>query len=135
MKTKKRGGAVKRCDWLTQISENFSFSFPSKFFTKVVEIEFLSQKVFKIELELKVVVKMSSKDINTSADSIKISPTPSMNSDRDGSEDARKINSGKMMGESEDENMSGFETDSEDENNQHENGKKVKFQQVIQYKM
>lgn len=74
---------------------------------------------------------MSTKDINNSSDSIKISPTPSMNSDRDGSEDARKINSGKMMGESDDENMSGFETDSDDDN-QHENGKKIKFKLEIQ---
>lgn len=66
---------------------------------------------------------MSSKDIKLFKDSIKISPTPSMSSERDGSEDARKINNGKMMGESDDENLSGFESDSEDENNHHGNGK------------
>jgi hypothetical protein len=65
---------------------------------------------------------MSSKDIN---ESLKISPTPSNISERDGSNDARKINNGKMMGESDDENMSGFESDSDDENNQHGNGEKM----------
>lgn len=67
-------------------------------------------------------MKMSSKDEALSTEGMKISPTPSSNSDRDRSEDARKINNGKTMGESDDENMSGFESDSEDEN-QNGNGK------------
>lgn len=68
-------------------------------------------------------MKMSSKDESLATEGMKISPTPSSNSDRDGSEDARKINNGKAMGESDDENMSGFESDSEDENHQNGNGK------------
>lgn len=63
---------------------------------------------------------MSSKDVN---EPLKISPTPS-ESEHHGSEDARKINNGKTMGESDDENMSGFESDTDDENNQHGNCKK-----------
>lgn len=66
---------------------------------------------------------MSSKEFKSIKDSVKISPSPSMNSERDGSNDAQKINSGKMMGDSDDENMSGFESDSEDESNHHGNGK------------
>lgn len=64
---------------------------------------------------------MSSKELHSSKDSMKMSPTPSSNSERDGSDDARKINIGKVMGESDDENMSGFESDSEDEAHQHDN--------------
>ena len=63
------------------------------------------------------------KDNNLNKDTIKISPTSSLNSDRDGFDDARKINNGKTMGDSDDENMSGFESDSEDENHQNRNGK------------
>lgn len=65
---------------------------------------------------------MTSKDNSSSQESIKISPTPSYNSERDGSDDARKINNGKVMGESDDENMSGFDSDSEDENHLQGNG-------------
>lgn len=54
---------------------------------------------------------------------LKVSPTPSSNSERDGSDDARKINNGKVLGESDDENLSGFDSDSEDENHQNGNGK------------
>lgn len=67
--------------------------------------------------------KMTSQEVVPNKDSSKISPTPSFSSDRDGSDDARKINNGKVMGESDDENMSGFESDSEDENHQNGNGK------------
>lgn len=65
---------------------------------------------------------MNSKETNLSKTSIKVSPTPSMKSERDGFDDSRKINIGKVMGESDDENMSGFESDSEDESRQHANG-------------
>ena len=54
----------------------------------------------------------------------KISPTPSsISEERDGSEDVIKINNEKISGESDDENMSGFE-DSEDEIHQSGNGEK-----------
>lgn len=66
---------------------------------------------------------MSSKEQQLIKESIKFSPTPSSNSERDGSDDAQKINNGKVMGDSDDENMSGFESDSEDENHQQGNGK------------
>lgn len=66
---------------------------------------------------------MNSKEMKTGKESIKISPTPSSTSERDGFDDARKINIGKVMGESDDENMSGFESDSEDETRQNGNGK------------
>lgn len=69
---------------------------------------------------------MCSKDHHSIKDSIKFSPTPSSNSERDGSDDAQKINNGKVLGESDDENMSGFESDSEDENHQHDIGKDLK---------
>lgn len=66
---------------------------------------------------------MSSKDsfpTKESNESVKISPAPSSNSDR--SDDARKINNGKTMGDSDDENLSGFDSDSEDESHNHGNG-------------
>lgn len=66
---------------------------------------------------------MNSKETNLSKVSIKVSPTPSLNSERGGFDETRKINIGKVMGESDDENMSGFESDSEDESRQHANGK------------
>lgn len=67
---------------------------------------------------------MNSKEFKNVKESIKISPTPSSNSsDRDGCDDARKINIGKAMGESDDENLSGFDSDSEDETQQHGNGR------------
>lgn len=68
-------------------------------------------------------IKMNSKESRQGKDLITISPTPSSTSDRDGCEDARKINIGKVMGESDDENLSGFESDSEDETRQHGNSK------------
>lgn len=60
-------------------------------------------------------------------DPSKVSPTPSNTSERDGAQenyfsDAKKINMGKIMGDSEDENISGFDSDSEDENHQLGNG-------------
>lgn len=66
---------------------------------------------------------MNSNETNLSKTAVKVSPTPSMSSERDGFDDARKINIGKVMGESDDENMSGFESDSEDESRQLANGK------------
>ena len=66
---------------------------------------------------------MNSKEMKLGKELVKISPTPSSSSERDGSDDARKINIGKVMGESDDENFSGFESDSEDETRQHGNGK------------
>lgn len=53
---------------------------------------------------------------------VKSSPASST-SDRDVSDDARKINTGKTMGESDDENMSEFCSDSEDETHNHGTGK------------
>jgi hypothetical protein len=64
---------------------------------------------------------MSAKQPKTSKDLGRMSPTPSSNSERDGSDDARKINMGKVMGESDDENISGFDSDSEDESHQQDN--------------
>lgn len=55
---------------------------------------------------------------------LKVSPAPSISSDRDALDDARKINNGKVMGDSDDENMSGFDSDSEDEAHQNANCKK-----------
>lgn len=43
----------------------------------------------------------------------------------DGTEEMSKINNEKSMGESDDENMSGFDSDSEDESNNNGNCKKV----------
>lgn len=65
---------------------------------------------------------MNSRELKSGKEAVKISPTPSVTSEREGSDDARKINIGKVMGESDDENMSGFESDSEDET-RHGNGK------------
>lgn len=71
---------------------------------------------------------MSSKDSISAKELeevVKISPTPSSNSDRDGAVDAKKINIEKIMGESDDENLSGFDSDdSEDENRNLGNGKR-----------
>lgn len=64
---------------------------------------------------------MSAKELKTMKESTRMSPTPSSNSEREGSDDARKINMGKVMGESDDENMSGFDSDSEDESHQQDN--------------
>ena len=66
---------------------------------------------------------MSAKETKISKDSARMSPTPSSNSEREGSDDAQKINMGKVMGESDDENMSGFDSDSEDERHQQDNKK------------
>lgn len=64
---------------------------------------------------------MNSKEVK---DSSKVSPSPSNTSERDGTDEAKKINIGKVMGDSDDENISGFDSDSEDENHQLGNGEK-----------
>ncbi|CRK93476.1 CLUMA_CG007012, isoform A [Clunio marinus] len=74
---------------------------------------------------------MSSEDIKTFKEKkSKSSSSSSTNSEREIFDDARKINNGKVMGESEDENMSGFESDSEDENHHNGNGLQVNSNQM-----
>lgn len=60
---------------------------------------------------------------NAMQNSLKSSPGSSTNSNSERDEDVKKSNgSGKSFGESDDENMSGFDSDSEDENSKN-NGK------------
>lgn len=64
---------------------------------------------------------MASREKSLNNEQIKISPASSSNSEHDGSNDAQKINNEKMIGDSDDENLSGFDSDSEDETHQQSN--------------